>query len=216
VRRFAIDQANVLRRDGEYWTAAYLAVGALLKRSVPTLNDAEAAAYDAPSPDASYKARVRAFPQLVMTEPDMPGVEISQAAERFWSEWDGASFLAVGAQVPVLGVPAMDRLRRAVRGAPAPLVLADAGHVVQERSDVVAQAALISFGRAALDLCQLPVHHDSYFAGPFIAAVRARPEHRSWGLSGPAAGAAIRSLVRQGVSSCGLPISHSVRCAWTA
>jgi hypothetical protein len=30
----------------------------------------------------------------------------------FWSEWDGARFLAVGAQDPVLGVPAMDRLRR--------------------------------------------------------------------------------------------------------
>ena len=47
-----------------------LAVGALLRRSVPTLSDAEAAAYDAPFPDVSYKAGVRAFPQLVMTEPD--------------------------------------------------------------------------------------------------------------------------------------------------
>ena len=40
----------------------------------------------------------------------------------------------------------MDRLRRIVRGAPAPLVLADAGHFVQERGDVVARAALASFG----------------------------------------------------------------------
>jgi pimeloyl-ACP methyl ester carboxylesterase len=128
-----------------------LAVGALLQRSVPTLSDAEAAAYDAPFPDASYKAGVRAFPQLVMTEPDMPGVEISRAAERFWSEWDGPSFLAVGAQDPVLGVPAMDRLRRIVRGAPAPLVLADAGHFVQERGDVVARAALAAFSPAAGD-----------------------------------------------------------------
>jgi haloalkane dehalogenase len=126
-----------------------LAVGALLKRSVPTLSDAEAAAYDAPFPDASYKAGVRAFPQLVMTEPDMPGVEISRAAERFWSEWNGPSFLAVGAQDPVLGVPAMDRLRRTVRGAQAPLVLPDAGHFVQERGDEVARAALASFRRAA-------------------------------------------------------------------
>ena len=128
-----------------------LAVGALLKRSVPTLSDAEAAAYDAPFPDASYKAGVRAFPQLVMTKPDMPGVEISRAAERFWSGWEGASFLAVGAQDPVLGVPAMDRLRRTIRGAPAPLVLADAGHFVQERGDVVARAALTSFARTARD-----------------------------------------------------------------
>jgi haloalkane dehalogenase len=128
-----------------------LAVGALLQRSVPTLSDAEAAAYDAPFPDASYKAGVRAFPQLVMTEPDMPGVEISRAAQRFWSQWDGPSFLAVGAQDPVLGVPAMERLHRIVRGAPAPLVLADAGHFVQEHGDVVARAALASFARAAGD-----------------------------------------------------------------
>jgi pimeloyl-ACP methyl ester carboxylesterase len=139
--------------DWRAYVAAHpdLAVGALLKRSVPTLSDAEAAAYDAPFPDASYKAGARAFPQLVMTEPDMPGVEISRAAQRFWSAWDGPSFLAVGAQDPVLGVPAMDRLRRTVRGAPAPLVLADAGHFVQEHGDVVAQAALISFGRAVRD-----------------------------------------------------------------
>ena len=126
-----------------------LAVGALLKRSVPTLSDAEAAAYDAPFPDASYKAGVRAFPQLVMTEPDMPGVELSRAAERIWSEWDGPSFLAVGAQDPVLGLPVMDRLRRTIRGAPAPLVLDDAGHFVQERGDVVARAALAAFSRTA-------------------------------------------------------------------
>ena len=124
-----------------------LAVGALLKRSVPMLSDAEAAAYDAPFPDVSYKAGVRAFPQLVMTEPDMPGAGISRAAQRFWAEWDGASFLAAGAQDPVLGVPAMNRLRRIVRGAPAPLVLADAGHFVQEHGDVVARAALAAFGR---------------------------------------------------------------------
>ena len=118
---------------------------------MPALSDAEAAAYDAPFPDASYKAGVRAFPQLVMTEPDMPGVEVSRAAERFWAGWAGPSFLAVGAQDPVLGVPAMERLRGIVRGAPAPLVLADAGHFVQERGDIVARAALASFRGSARD-----------------------------------------------------------------
>ena len=122
-----------------------LAVGALLQRSVPGLSDAEAAAYDAPFPDASYKAGVRAFPQLVMTEPDMPGVEVSRSAERFWSHWDGPSFLAVGAQDPVLGLPAMQRLARTIRGAPAPLVLQDAGHFAQEHGDVIARAALDHF-----------------------------------------------------------------------
>lgn len=122
-----------------------LAVGALLQRSVPGLTDAEAAAYDAPFPDASYKAGVRAFPQLVMTEPDMPGVEVSRAAVRFWSEWDGPSFLAVGAQDPVLGVPAMEWLHRLVRSASPLLVLPEAGHFAQESGDVIARASLRSF-----------------------------------------------------------------------
>jgi haloalkane dehalogenase len=124
-----------------------LAVGALLKRSVPALSDAEAEAYDAPFPDAAYKAGVRAFPQLVMTEPDMPGVEVSRAAARFWSDWDGPSLLAAGARDPVLGVPAMQALHRVVRTAPDLLVLADAGHFIQESSgEAVARAALAWFG----------------------------------------------------------------------
>lgn len=122
-----------------------LAVGALLRAAVPGLTEAEAAAYDAPFPDVRYKAGVRAFPQLVMTDPAMPGVEVSRAAVAFWSRWDGLSFLAAGAQDPVLGVPAMERLRGIVRGAPAPLVLPDAGHFVQESGDVVARAALAAF-----------------------------------------------------------------------
>jgi haloalkane dehalogenase len=126
-----------------------LAVGRLLQRSVPALSDAEAAAYDAPFPDSSYKAGVRAFPQLVMTEPGMDGVETSRAAEGFWARWEGPSFLAVGVQDPVLGLPAMRRLARTIRGCPPPLELADAGHFVQESGDIVARAALEFFtGRA--------------------------------------------------------------------
>jgi haloalkane dehalogenase len=122
-----------------------LAVGRLLQRSVPGLTDAEAAAYDAPFPDSSYKAGVRAFPQLVMTEPGMDGVETSRAAEEFWARWEGPSFLAVGMQDPVLGMPAMRRLARTVHGCPPPLVLEAAGHFTQEHGDVVARAALESF-----------------------------------------------------------------------
>ena len=126
-----------------------LAVGALLRRSVPTLSAAEAAAYDAPFPDASYKAGVRAFPQLVMIEAHMPGVRTSRAAAGFWSRWDGPSFMAIGTQDPVLGIPAMDRLRKTIRGCPPPLLLEDAGHFVQEQGDTVARAALASFAEQA-------------------------------------------------------------------
>ena len=124
-----------------------LAVGALIKRATPVLTDAEVAAYDAPFPDVTYKAGVRAFPKLVMTDPGMPGVDESRASIEFWSrEWAGDSFMAVGAADPVLGVEVMQRLRSQIRGCPEPLVIADGGHFLQEWGDQVAPAALARFG----------------------------------------------------------------------
>lgn len=119
---------------------------ALMKRAVPHLSEAEAAAYEAPFPDATYKAGVRQFPQLVMIEPAMEGIETTKRAREFWQEeWRGESFMAVGAQDPVLGVPVMSQLQQIIRGCPEPLVLEDAGHFVQERGADVAHAALASF-----------------------------------------------------------------------
>ena len=46
---------------------------------------------------------------------------------------------------PVLGPEAMRRLRTQIRGCPAPLELADAGHFVQESGELVASAALAAF-----------------------------------------------------------------------
>src|SRR5262245_36669771 len=92
-------------------------VGALLKRAEPTLSDDEVAAYDAPFVDASYKAGVRRFPQIVPVSPDMEGAEVSRRAA-LWlnTEWAGQSFMAVGARDPVLGVPVMNALRALIRG----------------------------------------------------------------------------------------------------
>ncbi len=119
---------------------------ALMKRAVPHLSEAEAAAYEAPFPDASYKAGVRRFPQLVMIEPAMEGIETTKRAREFWQEdWRGKSFMAVGAKDPVLGVPVMSQLRQIIRGCPEPMVLEDAGHFVQEWGADVARAALASF-----------------------------------------------------------------------
>lgn len=127
-------------------------VGALMARSVPGLTDAERAAYEAPYPDASYKAGVRTFPRLVPITPDMPGAELSRRAARWWStEWDGPTFMAVGAQDPVLGPPVMAGLARIIRGCPAPLVLEDAGHFVQEAGAPVAEAALAAFGEVTTE-----------------------------------------------------------------
>ena len=127
-----------------------LAVGKLLKRGKREMPDAEAMGYDAPFPDASYKAALRAFPNLVPEGADAPGAAISRAAQAFWQrDWQGQSFMAVGAQDPVLGGPTMDALRAHIRACPPPMVVAEGGHFVQEWGGPIAAAALAHFGLSA-------------------------------------------------------------------
>jgi haloalkane dehalogenase/tRNA(adenine34) deaminase len=126
-------------------------IAALMSRAVPGLSPEEAAAYAAPYPDASYKAGVRRFPNLVPDHKDADGAALSRRARTWWgSEWTGQSFMAVGMKDPVLGPPAMRVLARQIRGCPPPLELADAGHFVQEAGGVIVEAALRAFaqGRA--------------------------------------------------------------------
>ena len=123
-----------------------LAVGRLMQRGKPDMTAAEAAAYDAPFPDATYKAALRAFPNLVPDGADAPGVAISRAAAAFWQhDWQGDSFMAVGQQDPVLGPLAMAALHAQIRGCPPPLAVAEAGHFVPEWGAPIARAALTHF-----------------------------------------------------------------------
>ena len=122
---------------------ADLAVGRLLKRACPHLSAAEAAAYDAPYPDARYKGGVRRFPNLVPEFVDSPGAAIGRAARDFWRhEWRGQSVMAIGMTDPVLGLPAMRALHQDIRGCPPPLEFAEVGHFVQEWGDQVAPMVL--------------------------------------------------------------------------
>ena len=129
-----------------------LGVGKLLRRGKREMSEAEAAGYDAPFPDASFKAALRAFPNLV---PDVltmgeaaPGAATSLAAAEFWQQrWTGDSFMAVGEQDPVLR-PTMQALQSLIRGCPPPMSVAAAGHFVPEWGAPIAQAALASFGLA--------------------------------------------------------------------
>jgi haloalkane dehalogenase len=115
----------------------------LLARACPVLSAAEAAAYEAPFPDASYKGGVRRFPQLVPDAPDAPGAAVSRRARAWWrSAWRGDAFMAVGATDPVLGVEPMRALHAQIRGCAEPWIHAEAGHFVQEWGDDVARAAL--------------------------------------------------------------------------
>ena len=123
-----------------------LIVGQMMKRGTPMLSEAEAAAYDAPFPGQRYKAGVRRFPQLVMTDPGMEGVAESKAARDFWAkEWNGQSFMAYGAADPIFAPATMETLRAGIKGCPPAFVIPDGGHFVQEWGGPIADAALKAF-----------------------------------------------------------------------
>ena len=124
-----------------------LAVGKMLRRGKPDMAADEAAGYDAPFPDATYKAALRAFPNLVPDGADALGAATSREAQAFWQQrWAGDSFMAVGQQDPVLAGAPMDALRAAIRGCPPPMVVAEGGHFVPEWGAPIARAALAHFG----------------------------------------------------------------------
>jgi haloalkane dehalogenase len=126
-------------------------VGKVIQRGKPSMTAAEVAAYDAPFPDASYKAALKAFPNMVpdlrLHPDDAPAIQLSRQAVHFWRErWSGSSFMAVGLQDPVLGPPVMQALRQNIRNCPPAFEVAEAGHFLQEWGGPVATAALRQFG----------------------------------------------------------------------
>ncbi|WP_300533623.1 haloalkane dehalogenase [uncultured Mameliella sp.] len=122
-------------------------MAALFKDYVPGMSDAVAAAYAAPFPDARYRAGARRFPFLVMTEPQMEGVEVSKRAARWWaSEFQGDSFMAVGEQDKLIPPWLMMRMHEILGLTRPPLRLPNAGHFVQETHGAeVARAALAAW-----------------------------------------------------------------------
>lgn len=122
-------------------------VGALFRRGNPHMTDAEQAAYDAPFPDARYKAGVRRFPQLVPVSAEDPFAILSRQAQAWWRDrFEGESFMAVGMADPVLGPDVMAAVRASIRGCPPPMEIEGAGHFVQEWGEPIARAALVAFG----------------------------------------------------------------------
>ncbi|MFI4927587.1 MAG: haloalkane dehalogenase, partial [Burkholderiales bacterium] len=118
-------------------------VARLFARGNPHMSAEECAAYNAPFPDAGHRAALRAFPAMVPDQPDANGAAISRQARHFLAhEWEGQTLIAIGAQDPVLGVPVMETLRAQIRNCPAPLVLPQAGHFVQEHGEEIAREAV--------------------------------------------------------------------------
>lgn len=118
-------------------------VSRLFARGNPHLSPAECAAYDAPFPDAGYRAALRAFPPMVPEFVDSPGAAIARQARDFWRQrWTGRTLMAVGAQDPVLGPPVMRELAAHIKGCPQPWLIEAAGHFVQEHGEPIARRAL--------------------------------------------------------------------------
>ena len=118
-------------------------IAKLMQRACPHLSDAEAAAYVAPFPDATFKSGVRRFPNLVPDSPDAGGAAPSREARAFWRErWTGKSLMAIGMKDPVLGPPVMRALHGLIRGCPPPLEIAEGGHFLQEWGEEIAIKAL--------------------------------------------------------------------------
>jgi tRNA(adenine34) deaminase len=118
-------------------------VGRLFARGNPQMSAEECAAYNAPFPDAGHRAALRTFPPMVPEFIDSDGAAVSREAREFWqSRWSGKTFMAIGAQDPVLGTVVMQALQQMIRGCPAPLSLPQAGHFVQEHGELIAQRAL--------------------------------------------------------------------------
>jgi tRNA(adenine34) deaminase len=125
-------------------------VGRLMARANPHLGAGECAAYDAPFPDGGFRAALRAFPVRVPDHPGAEGAAESRGAQAFWSrQWQGRSLMAIGLQDPVLGEPVMERLHAIIRGCPAPLRIASAGHFVPEEGEALARQALHHFTQEA-------------------------------------------------------------------
>lgn len=121
-------------------------IGRLMRRGNPQLSDAECAAYNAPFPDRGHRAALRAFPDMVPEFADSEGADVSRAARQFWrQEWQGRSLMLIGQRDPVLGEPVMRSLHADIRGCPAPVLLPEAGHFVQEQGATVARLAIEHF-----------------------------------------------------------------------
>lgn len=124
-------------------------VARLFARGNAHLQPAECAAYAAPFPDAGHRAALRAFPPMVPQSEHSDGAAVSRQARDFWREqWNGLSLMAIGAQDPVLGPPVMMALHAQIRGCPAPMVIEQGGHFVQEHGEPIARAAVLHFNPA--------------------------------------------------------------------
>jgi len=115
-------------------TAPTLSVSRLVQSGCQLpLSPAVLAAYEAPFPDPSFAAAVRAMPELVPTSPDDPATEANRAAWRQLSVWAKPFLVAFSDRDPITGsmAPVLKRTIPGATGIDHP-VITGAGHFLQE------------------------------------------------------------------------------------
>jgi haloalkane dehalogenase len=130
-------------------TAPALSVSRLIQSGCQTKLPADVlAAYEAPFPDSSYAAAVRAMPDLVPAEPGNPASDANRAAWRELARWDKPFLVAFSDRDPITGAMA-PVLKRTVPGAARfeHPVLEGAGHFLQEDAGEELGAVIAAFIR---------------------------------------------------------------------
>jgi haloalkane dehalogenase len=131
-------------------TAPSLSVSRLVQSGCQTTLSAPVlAAYDAPFPDETYMAGVRAMPGLVPTRPDDPASDANRAAWRQLSAWDKPFLVAFSDRDPITAAmaPVLQRAVPGTAGIEHP-VIAGAGHFLQEDEGERFGAIIASFIRS--------------------------------------------------------------------
>ena len=114
-----------------------------------TLSPDVLAAYEAPFPDPSYAAAVRAMPELVPTTPDDPASEANRAAWRQLAAWDKPFLVAFSDRDPITGAmaPVLKGTVPGAAGLEHP-VIEGAGHFLQEDAGERLGTVIAEFVRA--------------------------------------------------------------------
>ena len=109
-----------------------LPVGMLVRGACKTdPGDDVIAAYDAPYPDAASKAGARAFPLMLPQSPDAPGAAAGQRVLEQLRDDRRETLMLWADSDPVLPVSTGERFAEAI-GRPAPRIIPDASHFLQE------------------------------------------------------------------------------------
>ncbi len=105
-------------------------------------------AYDAPFPDRHYKAGARAFPLLVPTKADDPGVERMKKAREALSQWTKPALVMFSDKDPIMrGADRWFNENIPSRKGKSTLSISNAGHFLQEDAGEEIAAHIAAFMR---------------------------------------------------------------------